>query len=104
VAIARAVMWERKVVVLDEPTAALGVRQTQIVLSFIRRLKEHGVSIIVITHNLEHVLAVSDRIVVLRLGRKVADVPTAGTSGRDLVEKMTGASQLKVDSGDPDES
>jgi ABC-type sugar transport system ATPase subunit len=99
VAIARAVIWERKVVVLDEPTAALGVRQTEIVLSFIRRLREHGVSVIVITHNMEHVLAVSDRIVVLRLGRKVADVLTAGTSGRDLVEKMTGATQLTVDAG-----
>jgi ABC-type sugar transport system ATPase subunit len=100
VAIARAVIWERKVVVLDEPTAALGVRQTEIVLSFIRRLREHGVSVIVITHNMEHVLAVSDRIVVLRLGRKVADVLTAGTSGRDLVEKMTGATQLTVDAGE----
>jgi len=99
VAIARAVIWERKVMVLDEPTAALGVRQTEIVLSFIRRLKEHGVSVIVITHNMEHVLAVSDRIVVLRLGRKVADVRARETSGRDLVEKMTGATHLTVDDG-----
>jgi len=101
VAIARAVIWERKVVVLDEPTAALGVRQTEIVLSFIRRLKEHGVSVIVITHNMEHVLAVSDRIVVLRLGRKVADVQALGTSGRDLVEKMTGATHVTIEGREP---
>lgn len=91
VAIARAVIWERKVVVLDEPTAALGVRQTEIVLSFIRRLREHGVSVIVITHNMEHVVAVSDRIVVLRLGEKAADLRTSDTTGRQLVEYMTGA-------------
>ena len=103
VAIARAVIWERQVVVLDEPTAALGVRQTLVVLSFIRRLKEHGVSVIVITHNMEHVLAMSDRIIVLRLGRKVGDLITSETSGRDLVERMTGAAQIQLEAGNPDE-
>lgn len=96
VAIARAVIWERRVVVLDEPTAALGVQQTEIVLSFIKRLKEHGVSVIVITHNMEHVLAVSDRVVVLRLGRKVADLTTSEVTGRELVEHMTGATLLRA--------
>lgn len=98
VAIARAVIWERKVVVLDEPTAALGVRQTEIVLEFIRRLRDQGVAVIVITHNMEHVLAVSDRVVVLRLGRKVADLAASETSGRQLVELMTGAAHLGVPS------
>ncbi len=94
VAIARAVIWDRRIMVLDEPMAALGVKQTRIVLDFIRRLREHGVATIVITHNMEHVLAVSDRVVVLRLGRKVADLAAVNTTGRELVEHMTGAVSL----------
>lgn len=96
VAIARAVIWERRLVVLDEPTAALGVRQTKQVLEFIRRLRDHGVAVIVVTHNMEHVMAVSDRIIVLRLGRKVFDVATADTTALQLVERMTGATQQEL--------
>jgi len=95
VAIARAVIWERRIVILDEPTAALGVKQTRTVLDFVRRLRSHGVSVMVITHNMEQVMAVSDRIVVLRLGRKVFDVDTAATTGRELVERLTGATNFE---------
>ena len=72
VAISRAVMWSAKVVILDEPTAALGVAQTAQVLALIRRLREQGLGVVVITHNLQEVFEVADRIVVLRLGRRVA--------------------------------
>lgn len=91
VAVSRAVIWERKVVVLDEPTAALGVKQTALVLAFIDRLRDHGVGVIFISHNLEHVQQMCDRVVVLRLGRKVFDSRLADTTGRELVERMTGA-------------
>lgn len=91
VAIARAVLWGSHIVVMDEPTAALGVRQTEMVLGFIEQLKHHAVSVIVISHNMEHIMRVSDRVVVLRLGRKVFDVPAAVTDGHELVTMMTGA-------------
>lgn len=91
VAISRAVIWDRKVVVLDEPTAALGVKQTALVLSFIARLRDQGVGVIFISHNLEHVQRMCDRVVVLRLGRKVFDSRVTDTTGRELVERMTGA-------------
>jgi simple sugar transport system ATP-binding protein len=91
VAIARAVLWGSHVVVLDEPTAALGVQQTEIVLSFVERLKSHGVSVVLITHNMEHVVRLCDRVVVLRLGRKIADRPIAEVDKLTLVAMMTGA-------------
>jgi len=93
VAIARAVLWGRHIVILDEPAAALGVRQTEIVLSFIERLRAHGVAAIFISHNMQHVLRVADRIAVMRLGQKVLDVPRASTSGDELVSYITGTSQ-----------
>ena len=76
---------------LDEPTAALGVRQTRHVLDLIVRLRDQGIAIVLITHNMEQVLEVCDRVVVLRLGRKVADLPVAGLSGATLVGYITGA-------------
>jgi simple sugar transport system ATP-binding protein len=91
VAIARAVLWGSHIVVLDEPAAALGVRQTAIVLSFIEGLREHGVACIFISHNMEHVMRVADRIVLMRLGEKIFDAPAATTSAADLVAMMTGA-------------
>ena len=91
VAIARAVLWGSHIVMLDEPTAALGARQTEIVLSFVKRLKEHGVAVIFISHNMQHVLRVADRVAVLRLGRKVFDGTRANLSGPQLVGLMTGA-------------
>jgi ABC-type sugar transport system ATPase subunit len=91
VAIARAVLWGSHIVVLDEPAAALGVRQTAIVLSFIEGLREHGVACIFISHNMEHVMRVADRIVLMRLGEKIFDAPASSTSASDLVAMMTGA-------------
>src|SRR5207302_9223751 len=73
VAVARSVMWDAKVVLLDEPTAALGVAQTKQVLDLIRRLKEQGLGVVVISHNLADVFEVCDRTTVLRLGRRIAD-------------------------------
>lgn len=91
VAIGRALIFERRIVMLDEPTAALGVKQTETVLGFIERLKQEDVAVILISHNLDHVQRVADRAVVLRLGRKVFDTPMADTHGRELVARMTGA-------------
>jgi ABC-type sugar transport system ATPase subunit len=95
VAIARAVLWGSHIVVLDEPAAALGVRQTAIVLSFIEGLREHGVACIFISHNMEHVMRVADRIVLMRLGEKIFDAPAAQTSGAELVAMMTGATTVR---------
>lgn len=90
VAIGRAVGWKRKIVFMDEPTAALGVRQTQLVLDLIGRLRHSGIAVVLISHNMEQVLARCDRVVVLRLGRKVADVPVAEVDGPTLVSFITG--------------
>ncbi len=90
-AVARAVMWNSKVVLLDEPTAALGVEQTRQVKDLILRLREKGLGVVVISHNLADVFDVTDRIVVLRLGRRVATYDTRSTSRRDVVASITGA-------------
>ena len=74
VAIARAVLWGRKVVIMDEPTAALGVRETGKVLDLIRTLKSHGLSVVLIMHNVEHILQVAERAIVLRGGRRRGNV------------------------------
>ena len=97
VAVAKAVMWNSKLVMLDEPTAALGVAQTRMVLDLILRLKDHGLAVMVISHNLNDVFEVADRVAVLRLGRMVAqdwltafdrqsvvDFMTTGESSRDV--------------------
>jgi D-xylose transport system ATP-binding protein len=91
VAISRAVMWRAKIVILDEPTAALGVAQTEQVLALIRRLREQRLGVVVITHNLHEVFEVADRIVVLRLGRRVATFTHEGTTPEDVVAAITGA-------------
>ena len=93
VAITRAVMWGSHIVIMDEPAAALGVRQTELVLSLVERLRSHGVAIVFISHNMQQVLRVADRIAVMRLGQKVADVDVRSqtTTGTDLVALMTGA-------------
>jgi len=90
-AVARAVMWNSKVVLLDEPTAALGVEQTRQVKDLIRRLRERGLGVVVISHNLADVFDVSDRIVVLRLGRRVATFETTGSNPGQVVAAITGA-------------
>src|SRR5438132_14168935 len=71
VAVARAVLWNSKLVILDEPTAALGVAQTQQVLELVRRLADQGLAVVLISHNLHDIFAVADRITVLRLGRSI---------------------------------
>jgi D-xylose transport system ATP-binding protein len=91
VAISRAVMWSAKIVILDEPTAALGVAQTEQVLALIRRLREQGLGVVVITHNIQEVFEVADRIIVLRLGRRVATLKHAETTPEEVVAAITGA-------------
>lgn len=90
VAIGRAVGWSRRIVFLDEPTAALGVRQTRHVLDLIARLRDQGIAVVLISHNMEQVLEVCDRVVVLRLGRKAADLPISDLDGPTLVGYVTG--------------
>jgi simple sugar transport system ATP-binding protein len=91
IAIARAVHWADGVVFLDEPTAALGVVQTQNVLDTIRRVCKKGVGVVFISHSMPHVMAVADRIYVLRLGRNVGVYDAQGTTMEQLVGAMTGA-------------
>lgn len=91
VAVARAVSWASKVVFMDEPTAALGVIQTGRVLDLIRRVRDRGVSVVLISHNMPEVMAVSDRVEVLRLGARVAQLRTADVTVEQLVGAMTGA-------------
>lgn len=90
VAIARAVLKKARVVILDEPTAALGVAQTEQVLSLVRRLADQGVAVLIISHNLADVFAVSDYISVLYLGQMVAELETAQTTSDDVVGYITG--------------
>jgi D-xylose transport system ATP-binding protein len=91
VAVARSIMGDAKLVMLDEPTAALGVAQTKQVLDLIVRLKERGLAVIVISHNLADVFQVADRIVVLRLGRIAGNLETRATSKEQIVGLITGA-------------
>jgi simple sugar transport system ATP-binding protein len=91
VAVSRAVMWASKVVFMDEPTAALGVVQTRNVLDLIRRVRETGVSVVLISHNMPEVMEVADRVEVLRLGTRVARFKAGEASMEDLVGAMTGA-------------
>ena len=91
IAVGRAVAWGRHIVLLDEPAAALGVEQAAHVLELVERLHEHGVAVLLISHNMQHVLDVCSRVVVLRHGTKVADQPTDGLSGQALVGLITGA-------------
>jgi len=91
VAVARSVMWKAKVVILDEPTAALGVQQTKQVLELVLRLRNQGIGVIVISHNLANVFEVADRIIVLRLGRRVGTFNRAESSEESVVGAITGA-------------
>ena len=96
VAIARSLVGKPKVVMLDEPTAALGVAQTAEVLNLVERLRENGLGVILISHNMADVQAVADRIVVMRLGRNAAEFRTEDVSTADLVAAITGASDNVV--------
>jgi D-xylose transport system ATP-binding protein len=90
VAIARSVLREAKLVILDEPTAALGVAQTEQVLNLVRRLADNGVAVIIISHNLGDVFKVADNIAVLYLGRLVAQLETKQTDNAEVVAYITG--------------
>jgi simple sugar transport system ATP-binding protein len=94
VAVARAVHWASRLLLLDEPTAALGVTQTRGVLDLIRRVRDAGVTVVLISHNMVDVLSVCDRIAVLRLGEKVAVHRGVDADVDLLVSDLTGASAL----------
>ena len=88
-AIAKAVLWNSKVVLLDEPTAALGVAQTKEVLSLVRNLADKGLGVVIISHNMNEVLEVSDRVAVMYLGRMAAEVRAKDTNREQLVQLIT---------------
>jgi D-xylose transport system ATP-binding protein len=96
VAVAKAVMWNSKLVILDEPTAALGVAQTRQVLDLVKRLGERGLGVILISHNLHDVFEVADRIAVLRLGQKVDEFDRTATNQQQVVESITAGSVRAV--------
>ena len=99
VAVAKAVMWNSKLVMLDEPTAALGVAQTRMVLDLVKRLKEHGLAVMVISHNLNDVFAVADRLAILHLGRMVAQDQLAAFDRQSVVDYMTTGNSSRAMSG-----
>ena len=102
VAVAKAVMLDAKLVIMDEPTAALGVSQTALVLDLIRRLSERGIAVLVVSHNLTDVFQVADRLAVLYLGRLVSVGPAAEYDTASAVDLMTtGATQRANGTGDP---
>lgn len=96
VAVARAVMWASKIVIMDEPTAALGVAQTAMVLDLIRQVRNTGVPVVFISHNMPNVFQVADRIVVLRLGAIVAELDPKTATIDDAVAAMTGSARLEA--------
>ncbi len=100
IAIVRAISWADKIVFLDEPTAALGVVQTKNVLDTIKRVRDKGIAVVLISHSMPHVLEVADRVQVMRLGTRVATLPAEGTTVEQLVGAMTGA----LDFSTPEES
>lgn len=97
IAVGRAVAWGQHIVLMDEPSAALGVEQSRLVLDLIRRLRESGVAVLLISHNMQQVVDVCDRAIVLRHGGVVGDVPLAEVSARDLVDLITGAALTVAD-------
>ena len=94
IAVAKAVMWNSQLVILDEPTAALGVAQTRQVLDLVRRLADKGLAVVLISHNLHDIFEVADRITVLRLGQKVREFDTKQTKQQEVVHAIT-AGQLE---------
>ncbi len=89
IAVAKAVMWNSKLVILDEPTAALGVAQTRQVLDLVRRLADKGLAVVIISHNLHDIFEVADRITVLRLGQNAGVFRTADSDQREVVHAIT---------------
>jgi ABC-type sugar transport system ATPase subunit len=100
VAIARALLWNARIIIMDEPTASLGVTETQRVLELIRTLCGQGVTIILISHNMEDVVAVASRVAILKSGRKVLETDTTGLSADDLAHMvMTGQDMRQKQAG-----
>ncbi len=93
VALSKTVMFGKRVAILDEPTAALGVRESKMAMDLVRSLKDHGLSVIMITHNMQHVLNYCDRVMVLRLGKLVAVRNVKDVDGDTLVGLITGATE-----------
>jgi D-xylose transport system ATP-binding protein len=96
VAVARAVMWNSRLVILDEPTAALGVAQTRQVLELVKRLAQQGLAVVIISHNLHDIFEVAHRITVLRLGRAVAVFDREATTQQEVVHAITAGVPTKV--------
>ena len=96
VAVAKSVMWDSKLVILDEPTAALGVAQTRQVLDLVRRLAEKNLGVVIISHNLHDIFEVADRITVLRLGQRVALFDRADTTQQEVVHAITAGTLAHV--------
>lgn len=94
VAIARAMVWASRLVIMDEPTAALGASQSAAVLEIVKAVRERGTSVLIISHILPHVLELADRVVVMRHGRKVADLPSGQVGEHDLIELIIGAREV----------
>jgi D-xylose transport system ATP-binding protein len=92
VAVAKAVLWNSSLVILDEPTAALGVAQTRQVLDLVKRLGEQGLAVVLVSHNMNDVFEVADNITVLRLGQNVAEFKRTETTQREVVEAITAGS------------
>jgi D-xylose transport system ATP-binding protein len=103
IAVAKTILRKPRAVMLDEPTAALGVAQTRQVLNLIKRLRENGLAVIVISHNLADIFEVVDRVVVLRLGRRVATFDIKETTANEVVSAITGAQFGDVANGNGDE-
>ncbi len=97
VAVARAVSWGRLCVIMDEPTAALGVKETKQVLELIRRVKARGTPVIIISHNMPNVFEIADRISVMRLGRRVGIARPGRETMEDVIAMMTGATKREVE-------
>jgi len=97
VAVARAAKWAQRLAIMDEPTAALGVKETRQVLDLIRRVRDSGLPVILISHDMPHVFELADRIHIMRLGRRVAVVTPQTHTMPEAVAIMTGATQSEVD-------
>jgi D-xylose transport system ATP-binding protein len=103
IAVAKAVMWNSRVVILDEPTAALGVAQTRQVLDLVRRLADKGLGVILISHNMHDIFEVADRITVLRLGQQVGVFNRKEVAQRDIIHAITAGDMQSVPGMDEDE-
>ena len=95
IALSKSVFWGKKIIILDEPTAALGVKESRSALDLIKTLKEHGMSVIIISHNLQHIFNVVDRIMVLRRGEKVGIRNKHEITASEIVSMITGAEVLE---------